>query len=230
MRQEKNNSSNIFLRRPLSVSLPPQWATANLCVSRRPCSSTCLVCGLLGALWSQLRLWPVSNPSWTCPQSPLLLKARLVSVVEALTVYSDIPLVQDLSSWLQGFDLWHVQVDREISIPSPKSYHPWSSALVLPHIFLCATLRHLFSAQGRRRPKQQLIRAHLLRPNRGMVATTGVCAEVSVVMAIGSELPQTWTCLLWWKFLLVPMEAGAGKSGRWWPYLLNATQQWCLIL
>ena len=98
MRQEKNNSSNIFLRRPLSVSSPPQWATANLCVSRRPCSSTCLVCGLLGALWSQLRLWPVSNPSWTCPQSPLLLKARLVSVVEALTVYSDIPLVQDLSN------------------------------------------------------------------------------------------------------------------------------------
>lgn len=76
-----------------------------------------------------------------------------------------------------------------------------------PHLPGC----HLFSAQGTGRPKQQLIRAHLLRPKRGMVATTGVSVKVSVVMANGSQLPQTWTCSLWWKFLLVPMEAGASK-------------------
>ena len=46
-------------------------------------------------------------------------KARPVSVVGALVVYSSIPQTQGLPSRSWGFNPWLVQLQREISVPLP---------------------------------------------------------------------------------------------------------------
>ena len=72
MKQKKHNSSNVFLWPPLSVSLlhsEPQPASPSPGGPIPPLARYLDCC----EHWRQLRLWPFSNPSCTCPQSPLLL-------------------------------------------------------------------------------------------------------------------------------------------------------------
>ena len=63
---------------------------------------------------AQTLTWPDSLVYLSSPG-----KARLVSIVGTLVVYSGIPQMQDLPSRSQGLNPQLVQLHRKISIPLP---------------------------------------------------------------------------------------------------------------
>ena len=116
---------------------------------------------LLWALWGQVRCWSCLTSMCIRPQSALLPPKPTVSTVGTL-VYSCMPQIQGLPSWLRGFNLLLLQLHRDISLSLLWSHGPSCSALILALPLHVGHPQGSVPHPGKRRRKQQLIRPHLL--------------------------------------------------------------------
>ena len=119
------------------------------------------------------------------PPNSAAHKAISISVVGTLIFYTDIPQIQDLPSRSQRFNMWVMQLHRDLSFSSlfaaPLGH---SLALVLaPTLHACYPQASI-SGPGKSEQNKQPIRAHLLWLRKSMTATTGVCVRCSVLPSL----------------------------------------------
>ena len=91
-----------------------------------------------------------------------LLPKSTASTLGIFIVYSGIPQMQGLSSWLWGFNLLLLRLHGEISLSLPCSHSSWCSALVLPLPLHVGRPRASVPHPEKRGLKEQLIRALFL--------------------------------------------------------------------